>query len=385
MTFIFSDTLATVSKITTLYSRKIDKGNSKNGVQRSRKQYDGCGVYMNRIVNDSAEMIKINDTDISDEEVSSKARKSFSEEFLVRMLEKLNCNSLPCPCRQVTLSRFLQNDSRSKENSVIFVPQLEVYKFYELQDMSTSGKKREKDVLCDEKSETDLAAFSDKLVLQDEMDKRSDREQHLFINANAEEYTEAAEQQGKGKTQLELDTDLVAKKLLDNRSISEGNDTEIKQYGRQQKDLERSNCCPSEKTEWRETEGIREESDSLDERVRKTLRKCCILSSFRKKYKKTNLPHLSSIDSKNSFLTERTSTIFRRPLNRSSSLTGRHCNRTQRMEKRATKTLGIVVGMTNSIFVFHTFFKNMRHSDVIVALANTQILQRHRTVLSYIY
>lgn len=70
----FSDTITTVSKITTLYSRKIEKENSEDGIRKSLKQCDGCAMYMNRVVNDSAEMNKINDTDISDEEISNEGK-----------------------------------------------------------------------------------------------------------------------------------------------------------------------------------------------------------------------------------------------------------------------------------------------------------------------
>uniref|UniRef100_A0A1I8F007 G_PROTEIN_RECEP_F1_2 domain-containing protein n=1 Tax=Wuchereria bancrofti TaxID=6293 RepID=A0A1I8F007_WUCBA len=259
-----NDTLDMVSKITTLYSHKINKEYSKNGMQKSLKQYDGCGMYMNRIVNGNTEIIKIDDSDISNEEISSKVKKSFSEGFLLRMLEGLNWNNLPCPCREVTLSRFLQNDSESK---YIFVPQLE-----------------------------------------DERDKLNDAEQDLFTNANAKQYIETVEQEEKEK------------------------------YDKQQKNFENENEC-------RGMEDIRKESGNLDKAVRKTLKKCCILSSFRKKNKRRKLLHLNSNDSKNSFLMERTSTVFRRTLNRGNSLIGRHCSRSQRMEKRATKTLGIVVGI----------------------------------------
>ncbi|VDM07980.1 unnamed protein product [Wuchereria bancrofti] len=247
-----NDTLDMVSKITTLYSHKINKEYSKNGMQKSLKQYDGCGMYMNRIVNGNTEIIKIDDSDISNEEISSKVKKSFSEGFLLRMLEGLNWNNLPCPCREVTLSRFLQNDSESK---YIFVPQLEVYKFYELQKMNTYENEQEKNVFCNEEAETGIG-FTDEPVSQDERDKLNDAEQDLFTNANAKQYIETVEQEEKEKEQLKF----VAKK---DKSTTKENDTKIDQ----------------------------------------------------------------------------------RTLNRGNSLIGRHCSRSQRMEKRATKTLGIVVGI----------------------------------------
>ncbi|VIO98437.1 Uncharacterized protein BM_BM4963 [Brugia malayi] len=327
-----NDTLDMVSKLTTLYSHKINKEYSKNGMRKSLKQYDGCGVYINRIVNGDTEIIKIDDSDISDEEISNKVKKSFSEGFLLRMLERLNWNNLPCPCREVTLNRFLQNDLKSKENSVIFVPQLEVYKFYELQKMNTSENKQEKDVFYNEEVETDIG-FTDKPVPQDERDKLNGTEQHLFTNANAKQYIETVEQKEKEKKQLKLD--FVAKK---DESITKENDTKIEYYDKQQRNFEKESEC-------RGMDDTRKESGNLDKTVRKTLGKCCILSRLRKKSKGRKLPHLNSNDSKNSFLTERASTVFRRTLNRGNSLIGRHCSRSQRMEKRATKTLGVVVGI----------------------------------------
>lgn len=52
---------------------------------------------------------------------------------------------------------------------------------------------------------------------------------------------------------------------------------------------------------------------------------------------------------------ERTSIIFRKPFN---NLSGRHSSRTQRMEKRATKTLGIVVGA--ELLSYNRHFRNIR-------------------------
>ncbi|VDK62189.1 unnamed protein product [Onchocerca ochengi] len=358
-----SDTFATVSKITTLYSRNIDKENPKNGIGKLPKQYDDSGMYVNKSVNDDVETIKIDDSDISDSEQNTNtAKKSCSEEFLMEMLQRLNCNNLPCPCRQITLSRFLQNDSKSKESSVIYVPQPEVYKFYELQNMNISENKQSEGASDHEELKNDVAA-TDEFSLKDKsnvMDDR-DQEQYLFTNANAEEYTEVDIQQGKVKNvtkrlksygtlsngnivlqeQLKPNTDFVAMEILNDKLTSDENSTEIKQCDRQQ-----WNSKKDEKTKWRGTEDIEKDSDDIDKAFGKTVKKYFILSNFRKKCKEKKLSFVNSSDSvKNSFIMERTSKIFKTPLNRGNSLTGRHCSRTQRMEKRATKTLGIVVGV----------------------------------------
>lgn len=61
-----------VSNITTFCSRKIDKDNSKSGIRKPFKQRDSCSVYMNKIVDDSVEMIKVDENEISEEEIPSK-------------------------------------------------------------------------------------------------------------------------------------------------------------------------------------------------------------------------------------------------------------------------------------------------------------------------
>ncbi|KAM3715768.1 Dopamine receptor [Dirofilaria immitis] len=336
------DILATVSKVTTL-SCKIDKKHSKNDLGKLTKQYDDWGVYMNKAANDDIEMIKIDDSDISNsEQIISTAKKSCSEEFLVQMMEKLKYNNLPCPCRQITLSRFLQNEFKSKENSVIYVPQPEVYKFCELQNMNISGNKQNEDTLDHGELKIGVTA-TDELALKDENDMTDDRdqEQYLFTNANIEEYTEIVIRQGKEKEQLKANTDSIVAEFLNDKSTSEENDTEIMQYDRQQRDSKNDG-----KNEWRSMEDIEKDSDDFDKTFAKTLKKYRILSNFQKKYKERKLSLLNSSHSiKNSFTIKRTSKIFRRPLNRGNSFSGKHCSRTQRMEKRATKTLGIVVGI----------------------------------------
>ncbi|VDO27669.1 unnamed protein product, partial [Onchocerca flexuosa] len=291
---IFSDTFAMVSKITTLYSRKIDKENLKNGIGKVPKQYDGSGVYVNKSVNDDVKTIKIDDSDISDSEQNTSTAR-YKQAFF----------------------RFLQNDSKSKENSVIYVPQPEIYKFYELQNMNISG---------------------DESNMKDDRDQ----EQYLITNTNAEKY-EVDIQQEKVKKHLKPNTDFVATKLLNDKSTSDENSTEIKQCDRQQ-----WNSKTDGKTKWRGTEDIEKDSDDIDEAFGKTVKKYFILSNFRKKCKEKKLSIVDSSDSvKNSFMMDRTSKIFRTPLNRGNSFTGRHCSRTQRMEKRATKTLGIVSNFIN--------------------------------------
>uniref|UniRef100_A0A0R3RSU5 G_PROTEIN_RECEP_F1_2 domain-containing protein n=1 Tax=Elaeophora elaphi TaxID=1147741 RepID=A0A0R3RSU5_9BILA len=375
------DTLGKVSNIATLYSHKIDKENSKNGIRKSLKQYDCCGFYVNRIVNDGDEMIKTDDNDISDEEISDKEKKSVTEEFLLQMLERFNCNSLPCPCRQVTLSRyvfnykqafyrFLQDDSKSKENSVIFVPKLEVYKFCELQNMRMiSGNKEDKAILHDDGEPLNDVMLSNELILQDESGEVNDGEEHLLPSANAVEYSENFEQKGKKmmynaskfystlskneylflQEQSKINAEFAAaaaaaaKKLADNKLALKISDSEIKQC-----DGQRIDFVKSENFEW-QARDVEKDSDNSDKTVDKSLNKWYILSSFRKKNPRAKLLHLNSSDSKNSFFMKRTSAIFRRPLNRGSYLSGRQCSRTQRMEKRATKTLGIVVGTVASI------------------------------------
>uniref|UniRef100_A0A915PJG6 G-protein coupled receptors family 1 profile domain-containing protein n=1 Tax=Setaria digitata TaxID=48799 RepID=A0A915PJG6_9BILA len=137
------DTLATISKVNIFFSRKTERGNSKNGVRKLSKELDSCGICLNKNMNYDAEMIKISDANIlNTEQINSKAKKSFSEELVAQMLQGLHYNSLPCPCRQATLNRLLKNDSKSKDSSAIFVPQPEIYKFCELQSESISANRQ---------------------------------------------------------------------------------------------------------------------------------------------------------------------------------------------------------------------------------------------------
>ncbi|MCP9264792.1 Dopamine D2-like receptor [Dirofilaria immitis] len=292
-----NDILATVSKVTTL-SCKIDKKHSKNDLGKLTKQYDDWGVYMNKAANDDIEMIKIDDSDISNSEqiISTdsqnesqcsalsrlKAKKSCSEEFLVQMMEKLKYNNLPCPCRQITLSRFLQNEFKSKENSVIYVPQPEVYKFCELQNMNISGNKQNEDTLDHGELKIGVTA-TDELALKDENDMTDDRdqEQYLFTNANIEEYTEIVIRQGKEKEQLKANTDSIVAEFLNDKSTSEENDTEIMQYDRQQRDSKNDG-----KNEWRSMEDIEKDSDDFDKTFAKTLKKYPELNGWKSALRK---------------------------------------------------------------------------------------------------
>ncbi|VDK78235.1 unnamed protein product [Litomosoides sigmodontis] len=219
------------------------------------------------------------------------------------MLERLECAGLPCPCREVALNRFLRVDSKNNENSVIFVPQLEVYKFCELQNVKNSGNKHDGDILQE--------GQSDELALQE---------------------------------QLQVDSKFAAKEPLTSKLASEENDCEVKQCDRQQQVDEGR----GEESEWHERESIEKGCDDNADRKMdsKIFKKWCIFSRLRKNCKGRKLTQLHSTDSKNNVVMERSSTKLRRPLNCSSNdLSIRRFNRTQRMEKRATKTLGIVVGM----------------------------------------
>ncbi|VDN07972.1 unnamed protein product [Thelazia callipaeda] len=234
------------------------------------------------------------------------------DKFLAQVLERLEGSTSPCPCEQAILRRCSPNLCQNERNSTILVPLPDIYKYCELQNKTNFENDRETDNIDDKK---------------------------LPFTGNINELQKLCSS----------DETIIQKNIQDNTSlISVENDAESE-----------------EQKQFRNLSFESRINDEVSEEISATsAKKSNRLGSFRRKCKAKSLPFLISNGS------------LRKAWSHTNSTSAKRVNRSQRIEKRATKTLGIVVGMKYMTMccslkneLFNTMCKNYTHILLGVFLA----------------